>query len=77
MSLPAASSSPPIVSSVVQTLKPKVKMKSKKPTLALSPEDFEKENLRVERDACRMKLAAQDVEMKELKDKVKILASEK
>ena len=50
-------------------------MKSKKPTLALSPDDFEKENLRVERDASRMKLAAQDVEMKELKDKVKILAT--
>ena len=75
MSSPAASSSPSIVSTVVQTLKPKVKMKSKKPTLALSPDDFEKENLRVERDACRMKLAAQDVEMKELKDKVKILAT--
>ena len=75
MSSPAASSSPSIVSTVVQTLKPKLKMKSKKPTLALSPDDFEKENLRVERNACRMKLAAQDVEMKELKDKVKILAT--
>ena len=53
--------------------KPKGRSKAE-PTLALSPDEFEKENLRVERDACRLKVSLQDGELKDLRDQIKILS---
>ena len=66
----------PVSTATVSSGPLNIRSKNKqKKTLALSPEDFEKENLKVERDACRLKLAIQDAEMKELKDKIKILST--
>ena len=66
----------PITASEVPRPKNKaVKVTKQKKTLALSPEEFALENLRVERDACRTKLSIQDLEMKDLKDRIKILST--
>ena len=44
-----------------------------KSTLATNAEEFEKENIRVERDACRMEISKLATEKKDLADTVDIL----
>ena len=51
----------------------KVSKSSKtKSTLATNPEEFEKENLRVERDTCKLKLVENDNKIKALKEQLEI-----
>ena len=49
--------------------------KKTKSSLALNPDEFEKENLRVERDACRMEISKLATEKKDLGDTVEILTT--
>ena len=55
-------------------LKSKQNKKNKK-TLALTPEEFERENLKVERDTCRLELAKLATEKKDLADTLEILTT--
>ena len=57
-----------------KTSKNQVKTKAK-PTLATNPSDFEKESLKIERDACRLKILENDDTIKDLKEQVKILST--
>ena len=55
---------------------PKTKQTKKgKATLALTPEEFEKENIRVERDACRFEMNKLATEKKDLSETVEILTT--
>ena len=57
-------------------VKPKERLrKCKTKTLALTPEEFEKENLKVERDACRAELTKIATEKKDLDETVEILTT--
>ena len=53
----------------------KSKVKKAKPTLALTPGEFEKENLRVERDACRLEMSKLAIEKKDLSETIEILTT--
>ena len=56
--------------------KTKTQTKTKaKPTLATNPSEFEKESLKIERDACRLKILENDATIKDLKEQVKILST--
>ena len=64
------------LSSAPTAVKPKEKLrKGKNKTLALTPEEFEKENLKVERDACRLELAKLATEKKDMGETVEILTT--
>ena len=43
-----------------------------KPTIATDPKDFEMENLRIERDTCKLKLTENDNKIKDLKEQLDI-----
>ena len=51
------------------------RVKKGKATLALTPEEFEKENIRVERDACRFEMNKLATEKKDLSETVEILTT--
>ena len=55
-------------------LKPKTK-KTSAPTIALNPRDFEVENLKIQRDALKLKLTEKDSEAKDLKESLEILGT--
>ena len=57
------------------SLQSKNKPRKTKPTLALSPDEFEKENLKVERDAYRLEVAKLSSDKKDLSDTVDILTT--
>ena len=70
---PTSSQQPPPPK--VPITKPKTKAKATLKTLATNPEDFEKENLKVQRDALRLKLTEQDVHVNDMKEKLEILTT--
>ena len=69
-----ASISPPLPSVPAPPAKP-MQTNKNKVTLALTPEAFEKENLKVECDACRMDINKLASEKKDLRDSLEILTT--
>ena len=63
---------PPVTSVKVTPAKRTSKSTKTKPTLATDPQEFEKENLRIERDTCRLKLTENDNKIKDLKEQLDI-----
>ena len=73
---PVTSLTPPISIAVpTPPVTAKTRVKQKPNTLALNPNDFEKENLKVQRDALRLKLSEQDVQIKDLNEKLDIFVT--
>ena len=75
-SRPVSSLTPPLSIAVpTPAVTTKTRVKQKPSTLALNPNDFEKENLKVQRDALRLKLSEQDVQIKDLNEKLDIFVT--
>ena len=60
---------------VIGKAKAPVQKKTKTKSPALSPDDFERESLKVERDACRMKMTELATDKKDLAETVEVLTT--